>query len=146
MPVRESSGTDNRRKAEKILQQRLGEVANNTYVEPVDRKVTVDDLYSALLDDYRNNGMASLEGAEQRWQRPAKEGEQAPPPPGRLKQLFSGVRALAISTEMLNRYVTWCREHELSNATINRDLAALRRAFYLAPRAGKVQKVPASLT
>ena len=139
--VRESSGTDNKRKAEKILQQRLGEIANNTYIEPVDRKVTVDDLYSALLDDYRNNGMASLEGAEQRWQRPAKDSEEAPAP-GRLKQHFSGIRAVAVTTEMLNRYVAWCRGNELSNATINRDLAALRRAFYIAHRAGKVQRVP----
>jgi integrase len=43
---------------------------------------------------------------------------------------------------MLNRYVASCREEGLSNATINRDLAALRRAFNLALRAGKLQKVP----
>jgi integrase len=38
--------------------------------------------------------------------------------------------------------VAYCREQGLSNATINRDLAALRRAFNLAFRAGKIQKVP----
>jgi hypothetical protein len=36
------------------------------------RKVTVDELYSVLLDDYANNEMASLVGASQRW----KDGSQ----------------------------------------------------------------------
>jgi integrase family protein with SAM-like domain len=85
--------------------------------------------------------MASLEGAEQRWQRPAKDGEPVPSA-GRLKKFFSGIRALAVTTDMLNRYVASCREQGLSNATINRDLAALRRAFNLALSAGKLQKVP----
>lgn len=140
-PVRESSGTDKLKKAEKILQQKLAEVATNTFVEPADRKLTVDALYSALLDDYKNNSMASLIGAQQRWQWPAKEGEELPPP-GRLKTFFSGIRALAVTTDMLNRYVALCREQGLSNGTINRDLAALRRAFNLAYKAGKIQKVP----
>lgn len=47
VPVRESSGTENQRKAEKILQQRIGEIAAGTYIEPTDRKITVDQLYAA---------------------------------------------------------------------------------------------------
>lgn len=140
VPVREASGTDNKRKAEKILQQRLGEIATGNYIEPIDRKVTVDELYAALLDDYRNNGMSSLEGAQQRWEWTPK-GEDSPQP-GRLKERFGGLRALAVTTDMLNRYVASCREAGLSNATINRDLSALRRAFKLAHRAGKIQRVP----
>jgi len=141
IPVRESSGTDKIKKAEKVLQQRLAEIANGTYIEPADRKITVDEVYSALLDDYRNNEITSLDRAEQRWQAAAKDGEP-PPPPGRLKQHFSGIRAVAVTTDMLNRYVAGCREQGLSNGTINRDLAALRRAFNLARRAGKIQRVP----
>jgi integrase len=94
-----------------------------------------------LLDDYRNNELASLEGAEQRWQRAVEEDEELPPP-GRLKQHFSGMRALAVTTDTLNKCVAWCREQGLSNATINRDLAALRRAFRLGLRAGKLQRIP----
>ena len=141
MPVRESSGTDKKRKAEKMLRQRIGEIATGTYVEAVDRKISIDELYSALLDDYKNNELASYEGALQRWQRPAKEGEPMPGP-GRLKQNFGGWRALAVTTDMLNKYVAACRDLGLSNATINRDIAALRRAFKLALRAGKIQKCP----
>ena len=103
-PVRESSHSDKRKVAEKMLAKRLAEISTDTYIEPADRKVTVDEMYAALLADYKNNEMASLEGAEQRWQRPARDGEQLPPG-GRLKQFFSGMRALAVTTDMLNRYV-----------------------------------------
>jgi integrase len=139
--IRESTGTTKRRTAEDILDERRADVCKGTFIEPADRKLTVDELYAALLDDYRNNERASLEGAEQRWQRQGRDGEPTPEP-GRLKKHFSGIRALAVTTDMLNRYISWCREQELSNGTINRDLAALRRAFNLALRAGKLQKVP----
>jgi integrase len=139
--VRESSGSTKIKDAEKLLQRRIGEVAVHTWVSPADRRVTVDELYAAMLDDYRNNGLASLEGARQRWEREAKEGDK--PEPGRLKKIFGGMKALAVTTDLLNRYVAECRESGLSNATINRDMAALRRAFNLALRADKIQKIPA---
>ena len=107
-----------------MLAKRVAEISTGTYIEPADRKVTVDELYSALLADYKNNELASLKGAEERWQRPAKEGEELPAA-GRLKQFFGGIRALAFTTDMLNRYVASCREQGLSNGTINRDLAAV---------------------
>jgi integrase len=128
--IRESSGSAKIRDAEKLLARRLAEVSQGTFIEPRDRKITVDQLYSALLDDYRNNGLASLEGTEQRWRK-------------RLEKHFGGWRALNVTTEVLNRYVNWCREKKLSSATVNRDLAALRRAFRLGLRAGKIQRVPA---
>jgi hypothetical protein len=139
-PVRESSHSDKKKVAEKMLAKRLAEISTDTYIEPSDRKVTVDELYAALLAAYKNNEMASHEGAQQRWQAPAKKGQE--PPPGRLKEYFGGIRALAVTTDKLNKYIAWCREKQLSNGTINRELAALRRAFNLALRAGKLQKVP----
>ena len=136
VPVRESSHSDKIKVAEKLLAKRLAEIATDTYIEPRDRTLTVDNLYSALVDDYRNNQLATLGDTEARWQSRAK------PEPGRLKRFFGGVRALAVSTDKLNSYVARCREEGLANGTINRDLAALRRAFSLALEAGKIQKVP----
>lgn len=128
-PVRESSHSDKQKVAEKLLAKRLAEVSTDCYVEPADRKVTVRELYDALLADYRNNGMASLEGAEQRWQK-------------RLQPHFGEGLALSVSTDSLNRYVQSCRNLGLANGTVNRDLAAIRRAFNLALEAGRIQKVP----
>jgi integrase len=140
-PFRESSGSEKIKDAEKLLRTRLGEVEGQTWISPADRRVTVDELYAAMLDDYRNNGLASLEGARQRWEREARAGEK--PESGRLKKFFGGMRALSVTTDLLNRYISQCREAGLSNATINRDMAALRRAFNLALRADKIQKLPA---
>ena len=90
-PVREISHSEKQKVTEKMLAKRLAEISTGTYIEPADRKVTVDELYSALLADYKNNELPSLEAAEQRWQRPAKEGEEVPAA-GRLKQFFRGAK------------------------------------------------------
>jgi integrase len=144
-PIRENSGSTEYRKAENVLKQRIAEVEAErrgllTFTTPADRRVTVDSLYSALLTNYENNGLASLEGARQRWQRNAKENEK--PEPGRLQQFFGGVRAVTVNGDKFEQYIKQCREDGLSNSTINRDLAALRRAFSLAYRAGKIQRIP----
>lgn len=139
--VRESSGTDSETQAKKLLQQRIGEIAAGNYIEPSNRKLTVDELYESLLDNYRANGLASLEGAEQRWQRQPKEGEPMPEP-GRLKRYFGGWKALAVTRDKLDKYVVHCQKQGLANGTINRDLSALQRAFSLALEAEKIQKVP----
>jgi integrase len=128
---RESSGSPSRKVAAKLLKQRIGELANGNFIEPTDRRVTVDELYESLLADYRNNEMASLEGAEQRWKK-------------RLTKKFGGLRAANVTTASLDQYVAWCREQGLANATINRDLAALKRAFNLAWRSTprRIKDVP----
>src|ERR1035437_6721380 len=111
-PVRESSGSAKVKDGKKLLTKRLGEVCNGTIVEPRDRRVTVDDLYTSLIANYRNNGLASLEGAEQRWKK-------------RLEKQFGGWRAVNVSTAALDRYLDSCLAKKLSNGTVNRDLAAL---------------------
>lgn len=128
---RECSGTDNERKAEKILQRRLAEISMGEFVSPSDRRITVEDLYKSLLNEYEMNDRASLEGAKQRWEK-------------RLKSVFGHLRACQLSTELLNTYILDRQKEKLSNGTINRDLAALKRAFNIAWRSTprRVQQVP----
>jgi integrase len=128
-PIRESAHTDKVRVAEKLLQSRLNEVSAGTLIELKDRRATIDELYAALLAEYRDNCRASIVGAEQRWT-------------SRLVKHFGGMRAVNLTTAALNRYVDWCREQDLSPATINRDLAALRRAFRLGQKAKTIRDVP----
>lgn len=103
----ESSGSEKKTVAQNLLKVREGEIRLGSYIEPANRKVTVDELFGALLANYRYNEAAILEGTEQRWGK-------------RLEKHFGGMRALAVTTEHLNRYITWCREQAgLANATIN---------------------------
>jgi integrase len=114
-----------------LLVKRLNELRLETFAGLAVKKLTVAELYECLVQDYRVNEMASLEGAEQRWEK-------------RLKKAFGHMRASQLTTDALNRYVVKCQEDGLSNGTINRDLAALKRAFNLAYRSTprKVQQVP----
>ena len=140
--VRESSGTDSEREAQRLLNQRVGEIASGNYIEPSNRKVTIDQLYQSLLDHYRINDVGSLDATEARWQRQPLLGEEMPEP-GRLKKRFSGMKAIALNRAKIDSYILWCqKEQGISNATINRDLAALRRAYKLAQEAEVIQKVP----
>jgi site-specific recombinase XerD len=140
---REPSGTNDERLATKLLNKRLGEVATGNFIEPSDRKLTIDEIYQLVIDDYRMNNMPSLHDTEARWQRQPKPGEPMPAP-GRLKKEFAGMRALALTTERLNKYIlkyqrTDKNPHGRSNATINRDLAALRRGYHLAEQGKLIQ-------
>jgi site-specific recombinase XerD len=66
--------------------------------------------------DYRINGKKSLEDADARWKR-------------HLKPFFGSMRAVDVTSEQLARYVDKRQREMAANATINRELAALKRMF-----------------
>jgi len=51
----ESSKTRDRAEAKRLLQQRLGEVAEGRFVGPRMDRVLIDELVADVLDDYRIN-------------------------------------------------------------------------------------------
>jgi integrase len=61
-----------------------------------------------------------------------------------LLPFFGEIRARDISTQHLKRYVSQRREEGVKNATINRELAIVRRAFNLAAKCDppKVARIP----
>jgi len=137
----ESAGSLVKADAQALLKRRIGEIVSGKFITPTDRRVSVAEIYRLLLDDYEMNDRASLEGAEQRWEWKDKEGRLTV---GRLKAAFGNLRASQVTTELLNKYVLDCQKKKLANGTINRDLAALKRAFNLAYRSTprKVFEVP----
>jgi integrase len=129
VPIRETSGSTERSRAERLLKSRLGDIQNDEWISPGDRKITIGKLWQSLLDDYRANDREYTERLEQRWQK-------------RIKKHFGSMKAVSLTSDKLNRYTAWCREQGLSNATINRDMAALRRAFRLAIEDRKLVRAP----
>ena len=67
---------------------------------------------------WERNSRKSLVDAETRWNR-------------HLKPFFGGMRAIDVRSEQLARYVDKRQQEEAANATINRELAALKRMFRL---------------
>jgi len=131
-PFRESTHLTDRRKAEKFLQNRLAEVATGNFLGPRIEKISVAELAEDLQRDYRINRRKSQEWAERRWRL-------------HLEPFFGHLRCVQVSSDVLARYVDERQAAGAKAASINRELAFLKRAFRLGYKATppKVQRVPA---
>ncbi|MEZ4586106.1 MAG: site-specific integrase [Gemmatimonadales bacterium] len=120
---RESSGSKDRRKADKLLRRRLGEVMVGRHAPQAER-VTFEDLAAMLEADYRANGRRSLDRARRSL--------------AQLRRAFGQSRAVAITGDRLTTYVTDRLAEGAARATVAAELAALRRGFTLAIQAGRL--------
>src|SRR5262245_2130258 len=126
--LKRSAGTTSRAVANKRLEAWKAAIQQGMYV-PDAEQTRFDDLVALLLDDYRANGRKSLDRMEDAV--------------NHLRDFLAGCRAQAISTERTLAYVRHRQEQQAANATINRELAALKRMFRLAEKVGKVLRRPA---
>src|SRR5581483_1697292 len=115
---RESAGTEDREKAERILRKRVGLANTPHFVDPTTQRLTFDNLAEGYLRDYRLNRKRSLRDAERHVRY--------------LSQVFGLDRAVAITSERVAAYSEARLGEGARPATINRELAALRRMFRLA--------------
>ena len=129
-PYRESSKSDMITKAQKLLKKREGEIEEGRLPGIVFDRVTFNELAEDFLTDYRVNEKDTLVKAE----RSVKY----------LKKHFGNMRATEISTDKIRAYIDKRMEESLSNASINRELAALKRMFHLGAQCTppKVSMVP----
>ena len=126
---RQSARTPKRREAEKLLQKKLGEIATHNFIEPRSEKILVKELADDLLREYKINNRKSLDDLKTRWKK-------------HLSSEFGDLRAAHVGNDHLTRYIAKRQQEEASNATINRELAALKRMFSLGVRARKVYTAP----
>jgi len=126
---RQSAGTNSRRKAERLLQRKIGEIATGNFLEPASDKTLVKELAADLLTEYEANARHSLVNVRRNWNK-------------HLAPQFENLKARDVRTDALNQYITERQAEGASNASINRELAALKRAFKLGMIAGKVAKMP----
>jgi integrase len=124
----ESSGTTSKTEATKLLNERLGKLAEG---EPPPKKVkfTFTDAVTLLVNNYKMNGRRSLTTLNSRLDQHLKP--------------FFGDRLLDVVTDdLITAYVVKRQEDGAVNGTINRELTALKRMFTLARRAKKIRHAP----
>jgi integrase len=125
----ESSGSKSKDDAQQLLRKRMGDIDQGLPVNPQIRKLTFDEAAQYVVDDYERNGKRSLDKIKERIRL-------------HLKPFFEGRRLTAITLPEINRYIAQRQAAEAANASINRELAIIKRAFRLARKAGEVTFIP----
>src|SRR6266581_6830493 len=101
--------------AEQLLKKRLRTAGAPEFIGPAAERISFDDLAAMYLTDYRVNGKRSLRDAERNVEK--------------LRSVFGFDRALDITADRIAAFSAQRLEGGAKPATVNRDLAALRRMF-----------------
>jgi integrase len=126
--IRESSNSDREVQAKRLLRKRLGEIGSGKLIGPAEERVTFEELAADLVRDYTVNKRKAVKTIEY----PIKH----------LRNTFQRYRAVDLTTDRINAHVERRQHEQAKNATINRELAALKRMFSLAVQAGKLSSKP----
>ncbi len=125
---RESSGSHRKGDARALLKKRMQEMGRGQLVGPREERVTFEDLVGMISDDYRVNGRKSL--------------PQLRCILSHLRDYFARCRAVDITTDRVTAYIRARLDEGAAPGTIQKELAALKRSFNLAVRAGQLTTKP----
>ena len=121
----ESAKTDRYEKAKTLLKEREGDVAKGVPFSPSMARFKFDEAMADLETEYTVNQRDSLSHLKRRIAL-------------HLAPWFRGRRMAKITSADVNAYVKRRHENDAAAASINRELAILKRAYTLAIRAGKL--------
>lgn len=123
---RESTKTENEKLAWRLLRNKLVAIENGELAAGSADKL--EKLYEALERDYTINARKDIDNLKSRWK-------------NHLSPAFGELLVSEISAEVVAKYIAarQAAKPPASNATINRELAILKRMFKIAIRNGRIK-------
>jgi site-specific recombinase XerD len=113
-----------------LLRKREGDVAAGVPISAKIGRLRFEEAAKDLLTDYEINGKKSAKNLKNTII------------DGALEPWFRGRRLAALTTADIRMYVADRQSKGYANATINRELSALKRMYTLAIQAGKLLQRP----
>src|SRR5262245_8589499 len=126
--LRESSGTESEQQARRLLKRREGAVEEGRPIIPRAERLTVEQLAEGLRQDYQANRRRSADRLEFSL--------------AHLLPVFGARRAVLVTATDVTAYVVQRQTAGAANATINRELAALKKMYTLALVAERIPRAP----
>lgn len=117
-PQRESTGSRKESDAKKLLKLREGQAVENRFPGFRAERTRFQELCDDFIADYKVNQRKSIDRAELSV--------------SHLKGFWGNCRAMSITTDRIREYSIGRQNAGAKNATINRELSALKRIFKLA--------------
>ncbi|HXV83814.1 MAG TPA: site-specific integrase, partial [Candidatus Binatia bacterium] len=133
------SGSEKESEARKLLKKRLGEITLGRFIGPDAERVTIRELAQDYLNDYRINRRKSIDKAERMVTRIDEDGKETD---SDLMVYFGDCKAHSVGADTVKKYVSRRLEAGAANASINRELAALKRMYSLGLEAEKIYRKP----
>jgi integrase len=115
----ESTNCENRADAVKVLQRRLGDIAANRFQGLAAERLTVSKLFDLVVEDYEISRRRTLKDVKWRIE-------------AHLRKKIGPIRASRFGQPQIAAYIADRRAEGASDATINREIAIVRRGFTLA--------------
>ncbi len=116
--IRESTDTADYGDAKEKLKQKEGDATKGRITKSMERKVLFSELAALVAKDYELNGYRSAVDIELRHRL-------------HILPYFGNMKANRISESDIDNYILQRREEAATNATINRELVTIKRAYSL---------------
>jgi integrase len=125
---RESSGTEKEQEARRLLKQREGAAVEGRVIVPRVDRVTIAELAETLKAEYQVNGRRSAKRLAFSL--------------AHLLPLLGARRAAQLSAAEITAYTSHRLGEGAANATVNRELSALKRMYSLAIKSERLHRQP----